>query len=235
MALNSTAMHRTALPAPLLSLAACSPSPRSPAEPRLAEYATRWDPALGGPRTAAEVAEALELPATTETQYEVRYYDAPPAASAPAEGVTIIRERTKAGGSTQILVKFRRTERLAGPWVCPLGDGAKPSAEVDVSLGAGGQTTRVYSYSCAVTADAPPASLNAVPKACVLAMTRTSARGLKIESWALPAGRSLLEVSRSAANSEAELTRFQGIHQRLAQAGVKPTATSKTELSSRCE
>jgi len=223
-------MTRDAL---LLTLVACSPSTRA-AEPHKAEYATRWDPAQGGPRSASEVSEALGLPAATETEYDVQYYDAPPPASAPANAVTIVRERTKAGGATQILVKFRLRRPLRASWICPMSD-AKRSEEVDVSFGAGGRTTRVYSYACAVKAEAPPPSLNAVPKRCALTMTRSPVGGLKIESWALPGGRSLLEVSRSATNSETELARFQAIYQRLAQAGVKPTATSKTELGSRCE
>jgi len=214
----------------LLALAASCPG----GAPRDAEYAVRWFPADGGPRTEADVVQLLGLESPTESRFEVLYYDATPPASAPEGARTIVRERSSEGGTSEIVLKYRSAQPITGEWECALGPAAKRSSEVDVGFGDGGSITRVYSYSCEVNSDSAPPSLHAVAKPCTINVTRAAAGGFKIETWSLPGGHALLEVSRAGHDSEKELARFQRTVQKLVVAGARPTMRSKTELGSAC-
>ena len=199
-----------------------------------AEYAVRWDPAEGGPRTAADVLRLLELGKAEVHTFEVRYYDAPVSASTPESARVILRERERDGDEDEILVKFRRATPLTADWTCPLGGRAERSAQVDVGFGPGDTIARTYSYSCELEADSFPPSLRATPHPCSITFTRATAKKIKIETWPLPSGDSLLEVSHVARDSQKELANFQKIVARLIAAGAHPKAESKTELAGAC-
>ena len=199
-----------------------------------AEYAMRWEPADGGPQSASEVAYLLGLGTPTVTTFEVRYYDAPPPANAPDSARTIVRERARENGASDLIVKYRRAAPLHGTWSCPLGTAAKRAAQVDVGFGPGDSVERVYSYTCELVADSFPPSLHATPRACTIAVTRTTANGVKIEAWQLPNGRTLLEISRVAKDSRKELDKFRAMVDKLVVAGARPTLASKTRLAGQC-
>jgi hypothetical protein len=224
-----------AAPVLLLLVAACSP-PRAaaPPWPGSAEYAFRWDPAGGGPRTPQDVLALLDLPVPTPEKYEVRYWDLPSPASAPLSATPIFRERTKAGGKTEFRLKYRFSRPLATAWACPAGEAFHPEEQVDVSVGEGGNAVRVYSYSCTLKTGAPPSSLNAVPKSCSVSMTRYNAEGLRVEEWRMPDGARTIEVSRAAADSVDELESFRQVAEKLLAKGAKASDRSKTELGSTC-
>ena len=226
---------RRASPALVFLVAACS-SPRAaaPPWPGTAEYAFRWDPAGGGPRTPQDVLTLFDLPVPTPEKYEVRYWDLPPPASAPLSATPILRERTKAGGKTEFRLKYRFSRPLAAAWACPAGEAFHPEEQVDVSVGEGGNANRVYSYSCTLKTGAPPSSLNAVPKSCSVSMTRYNAEGLRVEVWLMPDGARTIEVSRAAADGVDELANFRQVAEKLFASGAKPSDRSKTELGSTC-
>ena len=219
----------------LLLVAACaSPRATSPPWPGSAEYAFRWDPAAGGPKTPREVLGLLELPVPEPERYVVRYWDLPVPASAPANAAPILRERTKAGGKTDFRLKYRFTTPLAVRWGCPAGESFQPQEEVDISVGEGGSATRVFSYSCTLKSASPPSSLNAVPKRCSVAMTRFTSGGLKVEEWVMPDGGRTIEVSRAAADGVDELAAFRQVTEQILAKGARPSDRSKTELGSAC-
>ena len=199
-----------------------------------AEYALRWDPREGGPKTAEATLNLLGLQVGVPDHYEIRYYDLIPPSSAPPQATVILRERQKLHGKPQFRLKYRLTEPLTQPWRCPPGSNFEQDSEVDVTwLGANTQK-RVYAYSCSMKANQPPPSLGATPKPCSAKMVRYESKGLKVESWHMPDGSFQLEVSRSAANDIAAFRSFQEIAVRLLAQGVKPTDSSKTEQGSRC-
>ena len=66
-------------------------------------------------------------------------------------------------------------------------------------------------------------------------MTRLKTTSLKVEEWHLPGDVVMVEVSRNASPSDADLKAFQeDVVAKLLRAGVKPSDRSKTELGSRC-
>ena len=199
-----------------------------------AEYAVRWDPAEGGPRTPTEVARLLGLHDAVETSFDVRYYDAPAVASAPDSARTIMRERVRQGGAPELIVKYRRGTPITGALTCPLEPEATPSAQVDVGFGADDSVIRVYSYTCELSGESFPPALHAVPRPCTIEVTRASAEGVKIESWSLAGGGALLEVSRVGRDSDKELGKFRRVVEKLTAAGVRPTMRSKTDIAGAC-
>jgi hypothetical protein len=218
-----------------LLLVACSPPPGAATHrPTDAEYAFRWDPAAGGPRTAPAALALLGLSVATPDHYQVRYWDLPAPPSAPAKAVPILRERTKEGGKTEFRLKYRFPAPLAAGWRCPPGAGFRPEEQVDVAVGEGGTAVRVYSYACTLKAAAPPSSLNAAPKSCSVAMTRYGGAGLRAEEWILPDGGRILEISRFSSDSVAELASFRELAARLTASGARPLSRSKTVLGSDC-
>jgi hypothetical protein len=208
-------------------------------EPARAEYAVRWNPAQGGPATAAEVLAFLEGSRDRGETWEVRYFDLEPPPGAPAGATTILRRRTNAGGRSEIRLKYRRARPLDAAWGCPAGGAFRKDEEVDIGFGGSGAPTRVYAYSCSLEAAEPPSGLGAVPKKCASRMVRYEAgsrrsQRYKVEEWTLPGGGVRLEISRSAPNSVDELARFAELVERLRARGVRPLDESKTELGSRC-
>jgi len=218
----------------LVVTAAFAPQTPASPEPKKAEFAVRWDPARGGPASAAEALALLGAPDTPAAPYEVQFYDLPPPNGAPRSAVVILRRRTGADGSTEIRLKYRTSAPLLS-WACP-DPSYEAKAQVDVGFGADAPS-RVNSYSCVLSAPRPPEDLNAVPKNCVSQMVRYDATrtvGDKVEFWTLPDGSTRLEISRTAANSVDELARFTHLVERLVARGVRPLGESKTELGSRC-
>jgi hypothetical protein len=205
-------------------------------EPRRAEYASRWDPARGGPKTAAEAASVLGAPAGVRHSCEVLYYDVPALRSAPAGAAVILRRRSCDDGKTEIRLKYRSAHPLEHP-ACPAGASFHEESEVDVGFGEGAPS-RIYAFACALPAAEPPAFLHAAPKPCTSRMTRSEARGdgapWKIEDWTLPDGSRRLEISRSSANDVDALAAFEAVVERLRASGARLLDESKTELGSRC-
>ncbi|MGE5414937.1 MAG: hypothetical protein ACM3NW_12215 [Syntrophomonadaceae bacterium] len=207
------------------------------AEPARAEYAARWDPARGGPATAAEVAVILGAEASARHSCEVLYYDLPRPSGAPAGAAVILRRRSCDDGATEIRLKYRSAHPFEDR-ACPAGAPFHPATEVDVDFGEGAPS-RVYSFSCTLSAAQPPAFLRAVPKPCVSRMTRSETHGgdgarWKIEDWTLPDGSRRLEVSRTAGNDVDALAAFGTIVERLRARGARLLDESKTELGGRC-
>ena len=205
-------------------------------EPPRAEYAARWDPARGGPRTAEEAASVLGTPAGTRRSCEVLYYDVPALRSSPAGAAVILRRRSCDDGKAEIRLKFRSAHPLERP-ACPAGVSFHEESEVDVGFGEG-SPSRTYAFACTLPAAEPPAFLHAVPKPCASRMTRSEARGhgapWKIEDWTLPDGSRRLEISRSSANDVDALAAFEAVVERLRVNGARLLDESKTELGSRC-
>jgi len=206
--------------------------------PKHAEYAARWDPASGGPATAAGVLARLGLHASgAATACEVRYYDLPAPEGAPRGAAVILRRRVCGDGTAEIRLKYR-TARPLESWACPAGLGFSEGSEVDVGLGEEAPS-RVYAYACTLAEGTPPSSLRAAAKPCAARMTRVSARApdgghLKVEEWTLPGGARRLEVSRTDRDDVDALAAFQRVVERLEAAGARFLAESKTELGSRC-
>jgi hypothetical protein len=203
-------------------------------EPARAEYAVRWDPSEGGFSNAQEVLAFLDAPKTAGQAFEVRYFDLAPPVNAPPNSITILRQRSRAAGKTEFRLKYRRAQPLGDKWECPNDAPYEKTEEVDVSFVGTERPRRVYSYSCTLTAELPPASLGAVPKKCASRMVRYHFGGFKIEEWTLPGGNVKVEISHAARNSSDEVVKFAEFVSKLRGRGVKPSDQSKTELGSRC-
>jgi hypothetical protein len=218
----------------VLSLSTSRPGAAAPPPPMSAEFAFRWNPADGGPKTPEEVLTALGEPTPSAEKYRVRYYDLEAPASAPEGARAILRERTKSHGKTQFRLKYRLPQPLAGAWRCPDGEGFEPEEEVDVSVGAEGKVSRVYSYACTVKSPVAPRSLKAVPKRCWADMRRYSSGDYKVEDWAMPGGGQILEVSMPGTDTAEDLEKFRQAVAKLVERGARPADRSKTELGSAC-
>jgi len=229
----------------LACAAAFAPMARAAHDASGAEYAFRWNPADGGPKSAEKVAAVLGLDPGRHKSYEVRYF----AVAQPvglAEGASVIvRQRSGAKGATETMFKVRgtkpfdRADPLAG-WQCPFpGDvRAGRKAEVDVGWTADGSTRRTYSLSCEADGDVAtlmPAGFKAAPLACSSKVRRTEVGDLKIERWALPDGSVSIEVSWEAGDSAADLEAFRKrVVAPLVASGARAQQASKTELGSGC-
>jgi hypothetical protein len=205
-------------------------------EPRQAEYAVRWDPAKGGLSSAEQTLAFLGAAGARREDSDVRYYDLPAPPETPPDSTVILRRRAVTDGRSEIRLKFRRLRPLSGRWACPASFRAKD--EVDIGFGADAPA-RVYSYSCVLAADEPPAALRASPKPCASKVARYAVQapdgqGYKVEVWTLPDGAARIEISRSADNTVEALARFTALVERLRARGVHAIEESKTELGSRC-
>ena len=218
----------------MLAAAGLVARPPAAPEPKGAEYAVRWDPSRGGPASAEETLAFLGSTGAKPVRYDVQYYDLPAPKGAPGGATVVLRRRSAAEGSSEIRLKYRTSSPL-GPWACP-DTSFDAKAQVDVGFGAGAPS-RIYSYSCVLSAREPPADLHAAPKKCACRMVRyddTRGVGYKVEAWTIPDGSTRLEISRSTSNSVDELARFTQLVERLVQRGARPLEESKTELGSRC-
>lgn len=218
---------------------ALAPASQPVAEPEQAEYAMRWDIEEGGPRTAKKALEVLGKKADESVDYKIRYFDLAPPQDAPAGFAPILRRR-KSDKMHELTFKYRGDHPLAD-WSCPLSSSPDESkGEVDVSILAGDQTKRSFSYSCTLESKKgrlkPPRELKAHVKSCTNRMKRLKAGRLKIEEWHLPGHVTLVEVSRNGDNTQADLDSFRhDVVDKLLAVGVKPSDRSKTEIGSSCQ
>lgn len=215
-------------------------SPNAPAEPDKAEYAIRWNAKEGGPKTAQETLDVLRQQQEGSGSYEVQYFDFTPPKDAPQGVTSILRERREGRRRYALTFKYRSDHALA-PLRCPIA--ASPDEikyEVDISMVGLSESRRAYSLSCTIEKENapvnPPPSLAAQPMGCTSRMIRFKTKTLKVEEWHLPGDVVMVEVSRNASPSEADLDSFrQDVVETLLRAGVKPSDRSKTELGSSCQ
>jgi hypothetical protein len=205
-------------------------------QPAAAEYAIRWNARDGGPASVNDTLALLKSRATRERQFNVDYYDLPATLTAPPGYSMILRRRVENGAAAELTWKLRGEPALAD-WNCPLRNAKESKAEVDVTFHGVDSVTRSFSYSCTSDgAEAAAADLSATIKACTTTVTRRVAGNLKIEEWRLPGDVVVIEVSGSGANSPGAMEQFRKrIAEPLIAAGVVPSATSKTDLGSRCK
>jgi hypothetical protein len=207
-----------------------------------AEYAIRWNPADGGPKTVEETLEALADTSLNGLQtYTVQYFEVrTPPSDAPQGATTILRGRST-GTKYELALKYRSVDPLSVS-TCGLPGVDRSKYEVDVSLGGrSSSVTRFYSFSCQAASVAgpiaPPVELEARPSPCVSRVTRRNTRRTRsrIEEWRLQDGGVELEVSREGTDSEADLAAFKGeVADPLLAKGIKPSPRTKSEIGSTC-
>jgi hypothetical protein len=215
-------------------------APNAPAEPDKAEYAIRWNVKEGGPKTAKGTLAVLKQSLTDSDNYEVQYFDFIRPKNIP-EGVTpILRQRKKGKKKYELMLKYRSAYAFE-PLGCLIADIPDESKyEIDISILGPSESRRAYSRSCTIESEndpvKPPQALAAQPTGCTSKMTRLKTNTLKVEEWHLPGGVVMVEVSRNASLSEADLDSFRrDVVDTLLHAGVKPSDRSKTELGSSCQ
>lgn len=207
-----------------------------------AEYAFRWSPVAGGPRTLEDIVSTLGQRDGKRTSFVVRYYAvaAPPGAAPHYSAIG--RERDSAGG-TQSTFKLRGATPLPtdGPlasWQCPFADPTQDKREVDIGWNAAGMPTRTWSHSCDADghlAQLLPARVVTGPAGCSSDVVRLTIKQLKIERWTLPGGAVTFEVSSKGRDRAADLQAFERkVVAPLQAAGAKPMGSSKTETATRC-
>jgi len=215
------------------------------------EYATRWDPRVGGPASAEETLKVLGLAAKHREAFDIQYFDLPLAA--PASDVKRILRKRVSHGKVEWTYKYRgRSELPSTGAPCPLGVAADWKNEVDVSVffepvsgSAPGSsaarqptTARGFSWSCSVkSAGAAPIPLGGVARPCSSSMRRVETEKFNIEQWTLPGGSSVIEVSMKGpdvpATAEYFFARVVGPLAKVA--GFTPDSRSKTEMGSECK
>jgi hypothetical protein len=211
----------------------------APAEPDKAEYALRWNVNEGGPKTAKETLDVLHQHQEDADNYEVQYFAFTPPKDTPKGVTSILRQRKKGKKKYELTFKYRSEHSLASLG-CPLAESPDESKyEVDISIVGQRESKRVYAWSCTIEREndpvTPPPALAAQPMGCTSKMTRLKTNTLKVEEWHLPGDVVMVEVSRNASPSEADLASFQqDVVTVLLHAGVKPSDRSKTEIGSSC-
>jgi hypothetical protein len=206
-----------------------------------AEFSIRWDPAEGGPNSAAESLAALGLKTGRHDDFVVRYFAVRQPRDAPAEFKAIARER-RTGSRVESTYKVRGPAPFPPSpshlWKCPLKGRAESKDEVDITWTGDALPKRAYSRSCTAKADmahALPPAYGAEPQGCTSKMHRVSGRGATLELWELPSGRQVFEVSVKGEDSAGDLETFQQrIVRPLMNRGARPLKDSKTELGSAC-
>lgn len=210
-----------------------------------AEYAIRWDPSQGGPRTAAEALSRLTSGEFDEDVFEIRYA----VLSKPRPDINaILRERIRTSKPRfELTYKLRsdaplpKALKFSGD-ECPAGETTDPPKdEVDVSFTSPSAIRRAHSLSCTVESkkNSPPipAALKAAQFApCTSKTTRLKVGDLKVEEWRFPDGRVAIEVSRSGTDTAEDRELFRKeIVTPLVEAKIRPLKLSKTEMGSDCK
>ena len=207
-----------------------------------AEFAIRWDPADGGPRSIDEVAAMLNLPQGKHKSFVVRYFSVAQPVGAAAGTRAIARERTS-GHAAESTYKLRSTAPFPSngefaSWRCPFKHEARQKSEVDVGWTADGVAQKRYSLSCDADGFIKtllPAQYEAKSFGCNSQVLRVQAGDIKIERWSLPSGEPTFEVSWKGQDTAADLESFAGrVVRPLMARGVKALRESKTELGSSC-
>jgi len=208
-----------------------------------AEYAIRWNPAEGGPKTVEETLEALADKSLNGLQaYTVQYFDVRRPPSDAPQGATTILRRRSTGTRYELALKYRSVDPL-GVSKCGLPGVDRSKYEVDVSLGGrNSPATRFYSFSCEAASNtgpvAPPMELEARLSPCVSRVTRrdTQRTRSRIEEWRLQGGGVELEVSREGTDSKADLETFEReVADPLLAKGIKASPRTKSEIGSTCQ
>ena len=231
--------HRHALACAVAAAALCVAVPgpsaiAATAEPIGAEYAIRWNAREGGPGSGGETLAILDMRARQPVHFKVDYYDLPSTTAAPQGFTTILRRRIDDAGRSELTFKLRGDHAL-GEWTCPLRNARQTKAEVDVTLGGAAGGARTYSYSCTSADTEPVSDLNAKPTTCTADVTRWEQGRLRVEEWRIPRDVLFIEVSGSGTNTPDAQERFrQRVAAPLLAVGIVPSASSKTELGSRC-
>ena len=209
------------------------------AKPERAEYSVRWDPAQGGPASAADALKALQLRSTERSEYAVQYYEVNAPDALPPGFDAIMRKRHSAD-EAELTFKLRGHVPLSGQpalnqWTCPLPAPHKRKDEADVTFMGRDDTRKAWSRSCShASADLQlqlPAALAAQPKGCPSTMLRLEAGKLKVEQWRMADGSTLLEASRLARDTAGDRAAFRDkvLAPLLAQ-GIQPIDRSKSMI-----
>jgi hypothetical protein len=203
-------------------------------EPKEAEFAIRWSPSDGGPQTPVEVFKILHLPKSEAENYEVRYFDEPPALIPPESTSIVLRLRSMHDGNSEVRLKYRRATPWPADWKCPAALRFKRSEQLDVTFLNAGAIARTYSYECTLDAGEKPPALEAAIKNCSSFMVRYDGKRARLEEWVLPGGKVILEVSHTAENTDAELARFRPMVDTLLAHHARASEFSKSNLGSEC-
>jgi len=220
------------------------------------EYAFRWNPASGGPDTAAEAAKKLGIQGGKARKFEVRYLTIKQPADLPqGDYQAVARERIDKDGP-EAMYKVRGPESEAAravlaKSVCPLsGPKLESKFEVDMNWALDEETRKTnpgapptprsaISFSCSVETSARtafPKSADMSPRPCVNKVRRLrSGDSWKVEEWVLPTGDRIVELSHAVdEGSQAHQRVFQEKVDRLLSTGARPLPDSKTLLGSAC-
>ncbi len=210
---------------------------------REAEFAIRWNPSTGGPKTANEVINLLALPPAEMDEYDVSYYSIAAPSDVPKGYSVIARQRIKEK-KTQLMIKYRGESPLPdtynpNTWQCALGTNAETKYEVDISLLLKNETKKTYSLSCSLKAKeiiAFPSNLNATQHGCKSKMVRYESNGIKIEEWTFyPNEEKIIEVSKSGKDNKLDFDEFvTGVGSKLISSGIQPLESSKSATGANC-
>ncbi|MDM0078715.1 hypothetical protein QTH90_30210 [Variovorax sp. J2P1-59] len=223
----------------------------SAAEPAVrTEYAFRWNPAAGGPKSVEAAAELLGIRDAIPRDLEVRYLVVNQPWKMPSRAFQAMGRERKTEDGAESTYKLRgpysqEAAAALAKWECPL-TGPKIESKVEVDMnwaprkGAGStvEQTAAISASCTVAVPASvafPPDFDVQPVPCVNGVHRLEAEGWKFEEWSLPNGSRLVEVSYSVdVDSKAARAEFQHAVSKLMVAGARPLPSSKTVLGSSC-
>ncbi|MGO4396460.1 hypothetical protein AB4Z46_34460 [Variovorax sp. M-6] len=207
-----------------------------------AEFAIRWDPSQGGPRSMEEVVTLLDLPRGKRKSFTVRYFSVVQPTDVPPGSRAIARERSF-GQRTEAMYKVRSNAPFPASgalatWRCPFEPHTKHKTEVDIGFTAEGLPKKSYSRSCDAGGSLEkvlPARFAAKPFGCTSQVLRIEADHIKIERWTLPRGEMSFEVSWNGEDTDADLRKFtRRVITPLMSRDIKPVRESKTELGSNC-
>ncbi|CAN7191753.1 hypothetical protein LJR084_000542 [Variovorax sp. LjRoot84] len=177
------------------------------------------------------------------TEFGVRYFDVTKPADAPVGFDASLRERVR-GHKPEITWKYRvplaHSPGVEVAWSCPLRKESERKDEIDISVLAGGEVRRAFSWSCTAKATldaAVPTSLQPRQRGCSSKMVRykTGDDSLTLEIWRLSNGDVILEVSSKGEDTPERLAAFrQDVVANLVAAGASPLDRSKTEIGTQC-
>ncbi|WP_446809011.1 hypothetical protein ACH50O_17385 [Methylomonas sp. 2BW1-5-20] len=209
---------------------------------RSAEFAIRWNPSKGGPKTANDVINLLELKSAKMDEYKVSYFAIETPFDVP-DGYSVIARRRTQGEKTQLMIKYRGDAPLpdtynADAWQCVLGSNAESKYEVDITFLLE-KIKKTYSLSCSLKAEKKttfPDNLNPAQVGCDSKMKRYESNGIKIEEWSFDNGNEkLLEVSKSGHDNDVDIDKFRNeVSSKLISSGVKPLESSKSATGTDC-